>query len=168
MTRIISERRAKPRGYLSQTRTVLVQTWRSETTVVRFIMAWSSLLFAIGCWWLPDWFKAGPYGVLLDWYIDSPIVWGGLFFLSSALLFWRLADPVRRIRVGKLANGYWVFLWFLAIGVPTWEAAGLRASFAVEYVIWVFGLWALYKTGASEAVLAVPHGRGADSPTVTE
>lgn len=125
----------------------------ADTTTIRLMLAWSSLVSGVALLVDSDKFKGPAYSVVAAFGTEQ--MWAVYFILHFLGVHWRLYDPVARPRAALVINTFGFAVWFISTTAICWAVGAVGIATAMSLTLCVASAWALYRTGLQREIVTL-------------
>ena len=125
--------------------------WNADTSTIRLILAFSSLLMTVTLIIDQEAFERPMYLVMKQYLPATG--WAVLFSLHFIGAMWRFFDPVSRIYSALAINIYGLGIWLTSTLFVNVALQGLSPGTSIELINCCFGAWAVYRTGLRKEIV---------------
>lgn len=154
MFNYLSQRIAAARTYLANCRVCTISRkvfWEADTTTIRMSLALASMGWVYSLLARHDLLQTYPYQIMGA--IAPASIWASLFTLYFIGVFWRIFDPVRRVRWALAINALGVLLWITVTLCLNLRTGRFVPGSSLEIVTCLFAGWAMIRTGNHKEVV---------------
>lgn len=123
----------------------------ADTTTIRLLLAWSSLVSSVSLLADSDKFAGPAYTVVARF--GNEYTWAAYFALHFIGVHWRLYDPVARPRAALAINTFGFAVWFISTASICWAVGAVGIATAMSLTLCVASAWALYRTGLQREIV---------------
>jgi hypothetical protein len=124
----------------------------ADTTTVRIILAWASLVWAVSITFDHNTFARPAYGLIRQ--MGPSWVWAVALTLHFVGVHWRIYDRRGRPAWGVAINAYGLSIWLCLTICMNLSIGAWAPSTAMEQVMCAFSAWALYRTGLRPEIVS--------------
>lgn len=125
----------------------------ADTTTIRLLLAWSSLMSSLALIADPNKFDGPAYAVVK--LFGTEHAWALYFFAHFIGVHWRLYDPVARPRCALAINIFGFAVWFISTMAICWAVGAVGIATSMSLTLCVASAWALYRTGLQREIVTL-------------
>jgi hypothetical protein len=129
-----------------------------DPATIRVLLAFASVLWAIGALpWMPFFYSHpfGRHGYEVMSMMASEEVWAWLFLLHAAGVTWRFYERTERPNWNNAVNFFGFVLWGTTTGCINYSIGAYTNGTSMELALTCASAWALLKTGKVREVVTL-------------